>query len=328
MRVVGLTVISIVLIAVVIASLAIGTKSIPFGTVIRAFTDFNGSTEHMVVRELRLPRTIVGLLVGAALGVAGALMQAVTRNPLADPGLLGVSAGASFAVVVAIFVLGISSLSAYVWFALAGAAVTSVAVFALGSLGRGGANPVRLALAGAALSALLGSLTSSVVLLDRQTLDQYRFWVVGSLAGRDMTILGQVTPFLAVGLVLAFTLSRPLNALALGEDAARALGTRVGATRLMTVLAVTLLAGGATAACGPIAFIGLTVPHLARLVCGPDQRWLLPCSAGLGPVVLLSSDIVGRVIARPSEVQVGIMTAALGGPIFVLLVRRVRMAAL
>lgn len=327
-RVVGLAVTSIVLVLVMIASLAIGTKSIPFGTVIRAFTDFNGTTEHMVVRELRLPRTIVGLLVGAALGVAGALMQAITRNPLADPGLLGVSAGASFAVVVAIFLLGISTLTAYVWFALVGAAVTSVAVFALGSLGRGGANPVRLALAGAALSALLGSLTSSVVLLDRQTLDQYRFWVVGSLAGRDMTILGQVTPFLAVGLVLAFGLSRPLNALALGEDAARALGTRVGTTRLMTVLAVTLLAGGATAACGPIAFIGLTVPHLARLVCGPDQRWLLPFSAVLGPVVLLSSDIIGRIIARPSEVQVGIMTAALGGPIFVFLVRRVRMASL
>ena len=328
MRVVGLAVVGAVLVLVVIASLAIGTKSIPFSTVVRALIDFDGSTEHLVVRELRLPRTIVGLLVGSALGVAGALMQAITRNPLADPGLLGVSAGASFAVVVAIFVLGIGSLTAYVWFALFGAAVTSVAVFALGSLGRGGANPVRLALAGAALSALLGSLISSVVLVDRQTLDQYRFWVVGSLAGRDMTILGQVTPFLLVGLLLAFGLSRSLNALALGEDAARALGTRVGVTRLMTVFAVTMLAGGATAACGPIAFIGLTVPHLARIVCGPDQRWLLPFSAVLGPVVLLSSDIVGRIIARPAEVQVGIMTAALGGPIFVLLVRRVRMASL
>jgi len=327
-RVVGLAVVGAVLVLVVIASLAIGTKSIPFSTVVRALIDFDGSTEHLVVRELRLPRTIVGLLVGSALGVAGALMQAITRNPLADPGLLGVSAGASFAVVVAIFVLGIGSLTAYVWFALFGAAVTSVAVFALGSLGRGGANPVRLALAGAALSALLGSLISSVVLVDRQTLDQYRFWVVGSLAGRDMTILGQVMPFLLVGLLLAFGLSRSLNALALGEDAARALGTRVGVTRLMTVFAVTMLAGGATAACGPIAFIGLTVPHLARIVCGPDQRWLLPFSAVLGPVVLLSSDIVGRIIARPAEVQVGIMTAALGGPIFVLLVRRVRMASL
>jgi iron complex transport system permease protein len=327
-RLVSLTVVGSALVLVVIASLAFGTKSIPFGTVIRSFTDFDGSTEHLVVRELRLPRTIVGVLVGSSLGVAGALMQGITRNPLADPGLLGVSAGAAFAVVLAIFVLGIGSLSAYVWFALAGAAITSVAVFALGSMGRGGANPIRLALAGAALSALLGSGTSAVVLLDRQTLDQYRFWVVGSLAGRDMSILGQVAPFLVVGLVLAFGLSRPLNALALGEDAARALGTRVGVTRLSTVLAVTLLAGAATAACGPIAFIGLTVPHLARLMCGPDQRWLTAFSAAIGPVMLLSCDIVGRLIARPAEVQAGITTAALGGPVFVFLVRRVRMAPL
>jgi iron complex transport system permease protein len=327
-RVVGLALAGAVLALVVISSLAIGTKPIPFGTVVGALTNFDGSSDQLVVRELRLPRTMVGLLVGSALGVAGALMQSITRNPLADPGLLGVSAGASFAVVLAIFVLGIGSLSAYVWFALVGAAITSIAVFAVGSVGRGGATPVRLALAGAAFSALLGSLTSAVVLLDRQTLDQYRFWVVGSLSSRDTTVLAQVTPFLAVGLVLAFGLSRPLNALSLGEDAARALGTRVGWTRLTTGLTVTLLAGAATAACGPIAFIGLTVPHLARLICGPDQRWLVPYSAVLGPVVLLGSDIVGRVIARPSEVQVGIMTAAIGGPIFVLLVRRSRMATL
>ena len=327
-RVVGLVLVCTVLVLVVVTSLAVGTRSIPFGTVVRSFTDFNGSTDHMIVRELRLPRTMIGVLVGSALGVAGGLMQAVTRNPLADPGLLGVSAGASFAVVLAIFVLGIGSLSAYVWFALAGAAATSVAVFALGSIGRGGANPVRLALAGAALSALLGSCTSAVVLLDRQTLDQYRFWVVGSLSGRDMAIVGQAAPFLLVGLLLAFALGRPLNALALGDDAARALGTRVGLTRLATVLAVTLLAGAATAACGPVAFIGLTVPHLARLACGADQRWLLPFSAALGPVMLLSCDILGRVIARPAEVQVGIMTAVVGGPIFIALVRRARMAPL
>ncbi len=325
---VGLALAGAVLALVVVASLAIGTKSIPFGTVLAALTNFDGSSDQLLVRELRLPRTMVGLLVGSALGVSGALMQSITRNPLADPGLLGVSAGASFAVVLAIFVLGIGSLSAYVWFALVGAAVASVAVFAVGSLGRGGATPVRLALAGAALSALLGSLTSAVVLLDRQTLDQYRFWVVGSLSSRDTAVLAQVSPFLAIGLVLSLGLSRPLNALSLGEDAARALGTKVGLTRLMTGLTVTLLAGAATAACGPIAFIGLTVPHLARLICGTDQRWLVPYSAALGPVVLLTCDIVGRVIARPAEVQVGIMTAAIGGPIFVMLVRRARMAPL
>jgi iron complex transport system permease protein len=313
---------------VVLASLAIGTKPIPLGTVIDAFVHFDGSNDHLVVRELRLPRTLVGVLVGAALGVAGALMQAITRNPLADPGLLGVNAGAALAVVIGIGVFGIGSLAAYVWLAFAGAAVTSVVVYALGSLGRGGATPVRLALAGAALSALLGALTSALVLLDQQTLDQYRFWVVGSLAGRDHDVLMQVLPFIAIGLVVGLGCARPLNALGLGEDTARALGTRVGWTRAATAMAVTLLCGAATAACGPIAFVGLVVPLGARAVVGPDQRWLLPFSAFLGPILLVTCDTVGRVVARPSEVQVGIMTAALGGPAFVLLVRRVRMAQL
>lgn len=313
---------------VVLLSLAVGAKPIPLATVIEAFTANDGSHDHLVVRELRLPRTLVGILVGAALGVAGALMQAITRNPLADPGLLGVNAGASLAVVIGIAVFGLGSLSAYVWLAFVGALVTSVAVYALGSTGRGGATPVRLALAGAALSALLGAFTSAVVLLDQRTLDQFRFWVVGSLAGRDQDVLVQVVPFIAVGLVVALCCARPLDALSLGEDAARALGTRVGWARTGTALAVTLLCGAATAACGPIGFVGLVVPLAARSVVGPDHRWLVPYSAVLGATVLLGCDVVGRVVGRPSEVQVGIMTAALGGPAFVLLVRRVRMAQL
>jgi iron complex transport system permease protein len=328
LRTAGIMALTGLLVLVVLLSLAVGSKPIPLGTVIDSFISFDGSNDHLVVRELRLPRTAVGLLVGAALGVSGALMQAITRNPLADPGLLGVSAGASLAVVLAIFLFNVASLSVYVWFAFVGAGLASVLVYALGSMGRGGATPVRLALAGAALSAMLGSLTSAVVLLDRQTLDQFRFWAVGSLAGRDETVLVQVAPFLIAGLLVAVALSRPLNSIALGEETARALGTRVGLTRFATAVGVTLLAGAATAACGPIGFIGLTVPHAARVLCGPDQRWLIPYSAVLGPIILLTCDIVGRIIARPSEVQVGIMTAAIGGPAFVLLVRRVRMAAL
>jgi iron complex transport system permease protein len=324
----GLIIAVALLVLVVLLSLAVGSKQIPLGSVIRAFTDFNGSNDHLVVRELRLPRTIVGVLVGAALGTAGALMQAITRNPLADPGLLGVNAGAALAVVIGIAVFNLGSLTAYVWLAFAGAMVTAVAVYAVGSIGRGGATPVRLALAGAALSALLGSFTSAVVLLDRQTLDQFRFWAVGSLAGRDQAIMVQVLPFVIVGLVVGLGCARPLNALGLGEETARALGTRIGWTRAATALSVTLLCGAATAACGPIGFIGLVVPLAARAITGPDQRWLLPYSAVLGPVVLLACDIVGRIIARPSEVQVGIMTAAIGGPAFVFLVRRVRMAQL
>lgn len=327
-RAIGLVVSLGLLALVLLLSLAVGSKQIPFGTVIRAFTDFDGSNDHLVVRELRLPRTIVGLMVGAALGVAGALMQAITRNPLADPGLLGVNAGAAFAVVLGIWLLGAADLSSYVWLAFAGAAVTSIVVYVLGLLGRGGATPIRLALSGAALSAFLGSLTMAVVLLDKNTLDLYRYWAVGSLAGRDQTVMVQVAPFIAVGLVVAMLCARPLNTLGLGEETARALGTNVAWTRTATALGVALLCGAATAACGPIGFIGLVVPLAARSIAGPDQRWLLPYSAVLGPVVLLSCDIVGRVIARPSEVQVGIMTAAIGGPAFVFLVRRVRMAQL
>ena len=247
---------------------------------------------------------------------------------MADPGLLGVNAGAAFAVVLGIWLLDAAALSSYVWLAFAGAAVTSIVVYLLGSMGHGGATPVRLALAGAALSALLGSFTMAVVLLDKNTLDLYRYWAVGSLSGRDETVMLQVAPFIAIGLVLAMLVARPLNTMGLGEETAHALGTNIGWTRAATALAVALLCGAGSAACGPIGFIGLVVPLAARSIAGPDQRWLLPYSAVLGPVVLLSCDVVGRVIARPSEVQVGIMTAAIGGPAFVFLVRRVRMAQL
>jgi iron complex transport system permease protein len=327
-RTLGLLVILAILAAVALVSLSLGSKPIPLRTVVGAFSEFDGSNDHLVIRELRMPRTMFGLLVGAALGVAGALMQAVTRNPLADPGLLGVSAGAALAVVLAIFLFGVASLSVYVWFAFVGAAAASVVVYVLGSMGRGGATPVRLALAGAALTALLGSFTSAVVLLDSEALNHFRFWATGSIAGRDEAVLGQVAPFLILGLILSFGLSRPLNTIALGEEAARGLGTNVTLTRIVTALAVTLLAGAATAACGPIGFIGLTVPHAARIVCGPDQRWLIPYSAVLGPVLVLTCEIVGRLVARPAEIQVGIMTAAIGGPVFVLLVRKVRMSKL
>lgn len=313
----------------VLLSLAVGAKSIPWGIVIDAiFSSDVGVTDHLIVRELRWPRTILGILVGASLGTAGALMQGVTRNPLADPGLLGVNAGASFAAVLAIWLFGISSVSGLVWFAFVGAGITSVVVYVLGSAGRGGATPVRLALAGAALAALLFALTRAVTLLDQATLDQFRFWVVGSLAGRGTDVAGQVAPFMIVGGVLAIGAARQLNALALGEDAAKALGSKVQLTRVVSVLGITLLCGSAVAAAGPIAFVGLVVPHAVRAWFGPDQRWLLPTSAFAGAAFLLFADTAGRVVARPGEVQVGIMTAAIGGPAFVILVRRTRMAQL
>ncbi|MGH8934610.1 MAG: FecCD family ABC transporter permease [Egibacteraceae bacterium] len=313
---------------VAITSVRYGSKPIALGEVFDAFLAFDGSNDHLIIRSLRVPRTLVGLGVGAALGLAGGLMQGVTRNPLADPGLLGVSAGASLAVVIAIFVFGIGSLSVFVWFAFVGAAAASALVYALGSLGREGATPIKLALAGAAVSALLGALTTAVLLLDIATLDQYRFWAVGSLAGRDALILAQVAPFLVVGGVGAIGLSRALNTLNLGEDVARSLGQRVKLTQGISAAAVVLLVGASVAAAGPIGFVGLTVPHVARAITGPDYRWVLPYSAVLAPILLLGADVIGRVVARPSEVQVGIVTAVIGAPFFIALVRRRKLAEL
>ena len=327
-RAAGLLVALGALLLVALLSVAVGSKAIPLGTVIHELFHYDGSDDGVVIRSLRIPRTLLGLAVGAGLGLAGALMQAVTRNPLADPGLLGVNAGASAAIVTAIGVLHLTSPSAYVWFALAGAAVAAVLVYVLGSRGRSAATPVRLALAGAAISAVLGAFISGLVLTDQHAFDDFRFWSVGSLAGRDLSVLWQTGPFLLAGAVIALALSRPLNAIALGDDAGRALGAHLGRTRAWSILAITLLCGAATAAAGPIGFVGLAVAHLARGITGPDQRWVLPYSMLLAPTLLLGSDVLGRVIARPSEIEVGILTAFLGAPVLVLLARRRRLAAL
>jgi iron complex transport system permease protein len=323
----GLLLLLVLVLAAAVASLAIGARSIPLGDVWSALVQPAGTQDDVVVRELRLPRTLLGIAVGLALGVAGGLMQGHTRNPLADPGLLGVSAGAAFAVCLAVYGFGTSSVSGSVWFGLAGALVASVAVFVLGTLGDGG-TPVTLALAGAAVSALLAALTSALVLLDQTTLDAYRFWVVGSLVGRGDDVLAQVLPFLAAGLLLALVNAPALNTLHLGDDVARGLGQRVGLARLTGVAAVTLLTGAAVAVTGPIAFVGLVVPHVARSFTGPDHRWLLPYAGLLGALLLVASDVIGRVLARPSELPVGLVLAFVGGPFFVALVRRRRLVAL
>ncbi|MEW6152942.1 MAG: iron chelate uptake ABC transporter family permease subunit [Actinomycetota bacterium] len=324
----GLVLLLAAVVGASLASVAYGSKPIPLGVVLDAFFAFDGSNDHLIIRSLRVPRTVVGLGAGVALGLAGAVMQGVTRNPLAGPGILGVNAGASLAVVIAIYAFGISDLSVYVWFAFAGTLGAAVLVYGLGSLGRQGPTPVKLALAGAAVSALLGALTSAVLLLDIATLDQFRFWVVGSLAGRDGDIVRQVLPFLVVGVVLALAAARALNTLSLGDDVARSLGSRVGLSRLVGAVSVVLLVGSAVAAAGPIGFVGLTVPHIARAMCGPDYRWVLPYSALLAPVLLLVADIVGRVLARPAELEVGIVTAFVGAPFFIALVRRRKLAEL
>lgn len=325
-RAAGLLVAVGVLALVCLASVAIGAKALPLSEVWHGLFHYSGTNGDVLVRDVRVPRTVLGLIVGAALGLAGAVMQALTRNPLAEPGLLGVNAGAAAAVVSAITFLGVTSLTGYVWFAFAGAAIVSVAVYLLG--GSRSANPVRLALAGTAVTAALFGYVNAVQLLDAAALDRLRFWTVGSLASANPETVGKVWPFIAVGVLLSLLIARPLNALEMGDDTARALGAHLTRTRVLAMVAVTLLCGAATAACGPIVFIGLMIPHLVRTVTGPDLRWILPYAAVLAPVLLLGADVVGRVVARPSELQVGIVTALLGGPVFIHLVRRKRMAQL
>ena len=312
----------------VLLSLAVGARSIPFGEVLDALRSGGDSRNAAVINDVRVPRTLLGIAVGVALGLAGALMQALTRNPLADPGLLGVNAGASAAVVIAIGWLGVTGSGAYIWFAFLGAALAAVAVYAIGTAGRGGATPVRLALAGTAISVALTALTYGIALTDVQLLQQYNFWSVGALGGRGRSELDAVVPSIVAGTLIAVLLARPLNALAMGDDAARALGARVGRTRIGGAVAITLLCGAATAAAGPISFLGLTVPHAARAICGPDQRWVLAYSAVLGAALLLVADVIGRILVRPGELEAGLMLAVVGAPVFIALVRRKRIVAL
>lgn len=328
-RVAGLAVLGALVVAAALLSIGVGAKPVGIGHVLDALFQYDRSLEnHLIVRELRVPRTVLALAVGAALGLAGAVMQGVTRNPLADPGLLGINAGAALAVVTGIAVLGLSGPGEYVWFAFGGAAAAGFVVYVLGAIGRGGATPVKLAIAGAALSALLGSFTSALLLMDQATLDQYRFWAVGSVAGRDLAVARAVAPFLLLGASVAIGASRALNGLALGEDVARALGQRVGFVRAAAAASVVLLCGASTAAVGPVWFVGLTVPHVARAITGPDHRWLLPYSMAVGAVLLTVADVIGRVVVRPGELEVGIVTAFLGAPVFIAFVRRRRIAEL
>jgi iron complex transport system permease protein len=324
----GLALALVALAFAALLSLAVGARSVPLGEVIEALRQGGSSKDATIVAELRVPRTLLGIVVGVALGLAGALMQALTRNPLADPGLLGINAGAAAAVVIAIGILGITGTTAYVWFAFVGAALAAIAVYAVGSAGRGGPTPVRLALAGTALSAALTAVIYGITLTDERLLRQYNLWSIGALGGRGRTELEAVVPFVAVAAVAAILLARPLNALALGDDSARSLGAHVGRTRMAAAAAITLLCGAATAAAGPIWFLGLIVPHAARAICGPDQRWVLVYSAILGATLLLVADVLGRIAVRPSELEAGLMLAAVGAPLFIALVRGKRIAAL
>ncbi|MET9667815.1 iron ABC transporter permease [Streptomyces sp. NPDC006475] len=306
----------------ILLSLAVGARAIAPTAVLDALLHGGHSDDAEVVRQLRVPRTLIALMVGAALALAGTVLQGITRNPIADPGILGISQGASVGVVLAIAFAGIHTLTGYVWFAFAGAALASVAVYAIAASGRGGATPVKLALGGAAINALLVSVTMAVLTTKAATLEEFRFWQVGSVAGRDAEVVGQVWPFLLVGTVMVVSVARGLDALALGEDVAKGLGQNVATVRIVGGVGATVLTGVAVAAAGPIAFVGLAVPHIARAIVGGDHRRLLPMAALIGPVMLLVSDVIGRIVFPPGEIPAGVMTALIGVPFLVALVRR------
>ena len=311
----------IVLALIMVASVALGSRVVGWHDVVAGLQGHDENLDQAAVVK-RIPRTFLAVLVGAALGLAGGVMQGVTRNPLADPGILGVNMGASLAVVIGIVVFGLSSATGFAWVAIGGAAVAAVFVYAVGSLGRGGATPLKLALAGTAISAALASLVSAFILPRSDLATGVQSWRVGGVGGAGYEGIRQVLPFLVAGFVISLLAARPLNSLALGDDLAAGLGERVALARGTAALGAVLLSGAATAAAGPIWFVGLIVPHVCRLLIGLDHRWLLPSSALLGAALLTASDVVGRMVARPQEIDVGIITALIGAPFFIAIVRR------
>ncbi|MFD4737356.1 FecCD family ABC transporter permease [Streptomyces virginiae] len=326
-RVVGSVTLVLVLLVAMVVSLAVGARALTPAEVWRGLSaapdpDQRLTEIRLIVRTVRVPRTVLALVAGVALGVGGALIQGYTRNPIADTGLLGVNSGASFAVVLVIALFGFADPFQYVWFAFLGAAVAGVVVFGLASIGRGAGNPLTLALAGQGVTVFLAAMTTAVALSDKASLNALRFWNAGSVAGVGFDVIRPVIAFIAVGLVLALITLPALNLLNLGDDVARGLGVNVVLSRTVGIAAITLLAGAATAACGPIAFLGLMVAHMARYLTGPDYRWLVPYAGLLGAIVLLVCDIVGRLLVRPGELDAGVVVALLGAPFFAALVWR------
>lgn len=277
--------------------------------------------DHLIIQTVRLPRVLAGVIVGAALAVAGAIMQGMTRNPLADSGILGINSGAAFAVVLAVYLIGSPPLWVYALFGFIGAAVAAALVYGLGSLGEGGITPLRLTLAGVILSAFVSAFTTAILIFDQETLDQIRFWTAGSLAGREMDLLLQTAPYMVVGLVGALFISRQITTLRMGEDVAKGLGQQTGWIKLVAAVLVVLLAGGAVALAGPIGFVGLVVPHVVRFIVGADYRWIIPYSAVVGAMLITLTDVGARVVIRPQELPVGVVMAFVGAPFFIALAR-------
>ncbi|WP_196426962.1 FecCD family ABC transporter permease [Paenibacillus validus] len=323
MKLFGLAAGVLLLLGCTLSSVLFGLQHFGLSEVWQAYVHFNGSNEHVIITNTRVPRALIGAVVGASLAIAGALMQVLTKNPLASPSVFGINAGAVLFLVLSISVLGSGlTLGSMIWVAFAGAALTAMFVFLLGSQGRGGFDPVKLTLAGASVAALASSVTAGVILIDKQSLDQALFWMIGSVADRELKHLAVVLPYVAAGWVLSMILSGSLNVVALGDDVAKGLGQRIVLIRTTSAIAIVLLAGGSVAVAGPIAFVGLIVPHLCRYLVGNDHRWLLPYCAITGAVLLVAADLASRFIIMPKEVPVGVATALLGVPFLIYVARR------
>jgi iron complex transport system permease protein len=317
----GLILGAIALMTCLIYSVTLGARDIPLRIILESLTTFDSSFDHLVIQTVRLPRSLMAIAVGAALAVSGAVLQGLTRNPLAETGILGIESGGALAVIITLFVFGSSSLTVYATVAFFGAVIAAISVYALGSLGRGGATPLNLTVAGAALSAFIFSINTSILVVSQRTLDEIRFWLAGSLAGRDLDLFLQVLPFLLGGLLLAFLLGRQITTLGLGEDISQSLGQKTAWIKVLSAVSIVLLAGSSVAIAGPIGFVGLVVPHMVRFFIKTDYRWILPYSAVLGAILLLVADIAARVLLKPQEIPVGVMTAIIGAPVFVYLAK-------
>lgn len=304
------------------ASVAFGVMQVGWHTIWDAYASFNGSNEHIVIREVRVPRAFIAAAVGASLGLAGTLLQALTKNPLADVGILGLNHGASLFVVAAVTFLSVSSLSQYVWFAFLGSAVTGVVVYALGSFGRDGLSPLKVTLAGAAIGALASSMTHALLLVHEKAIQEVLFWLSGSVEGRKLSLLVQVLPYMAAAWIGSLLLARSINTLLLGDDVATGLGLRTAWVKALTGLLIVVLAGSCVSVAGPILFVGLISPHLARYLVGTDMRWVIPYSGLIGSILLLAADISARFVAMPLEIPIGVMTALVGTPFFVYAARK------
>lgn len=318
----GLFITILLLLFLLCSSIVYGYTDTTWKLAIDAFTDFNGTNEHIVIQSVRLPRALIASAIGASLAISGVLMQTLTKNPLASPDIFGVNAGAGLAVVTGVTVFGISNLQVFTWLSFLGAAIAAISIYLIGSMGRGGLTPMKLTLAGAAMTAMVASLTQGLLVSNEALLEQVLFWLAGSVSGRSLDNLVAVLPYLAVGWVLALIMSGKMNVLSMGEDVAKGLGLNIVLLKLVLGLAIILLSGGSVAVAGPIGFIGIVVPHLTRSIVGIDHRWLIPFSGLFGAVLLIAADVISRYILMPREVPVGVMTAIIGTPFFIYIARK------